>query len=164
MNDDEKRRLCTLSALPSSGAGAVLLYHTCLARAPRHAWYFVWAIAAMYVCRDHLSKPSKYYDPRPATSPRRPWTHVLVVTSATYGAAGLYAAVCGQPHLAFLCVVTWVSSSLYHRHCEARYFNVDNIFATSLLVVFAWSMYLAYPFSTAYFAFGTVPSLAELLI
>ena len=148
------------------GAGAALLYECVLVRAPAHAWFFVINAAALYTFRGYLGQPSKYYDQDPATSPRRPWTHILVTTSATYGIAGVYAATCGQAHFAFLCLVTWVSSSLYHRHCEAKYFNVDNVFATSLLVAFAWSMYLAYPFSPAYFAFGTVgvPVAAFLLV
>ena len=58
--------------------------------------------------------------------------------------------------MAYLCFVTCCGSSIYHRNREAAYFNVDNIFATSLLVSYCWSLYLSYGIFDEYFTFGLV--------
>ena len=49
-----------------------------------------------------------------------------------------------------------MGSSIYHRNREAIYFNLDNIFATSLLVSYCWSLCIAYGAYEAYFIFGLV--------
>lgn len=56
--------------------------------------------------------------------------------------------------MGFLCAITCAGSTIYHRNREAMYFNMDNIFATSLLVSYCWSLYLAYGVYEAYFMFG----------
>lgn len=58
--------------------------------------------------------------------------------------------------MAFLCFVTCVGSSIYHRNREAIYFNLDNVFATSLLVSYCWSLYMSYDSYDAYFKFGLI--------
>lgn len=58
--------------------------------------------------------------------------------------------------MAFLCTITCVGSTIYHRNREAVYFNIDNVFATSLLVAYSWSLYLSYGVYEGYFAFGLV--------
>lgn len=49
-----------------------------------------------------------------------------------------------------------MGSTIYHRNREAVYFNIDNVFATSLLVAYGWSLYLSYGIYDEYFAFGLI--------
>ena len=58
--------------------------------------------------------------------------------------------------MAFLCLITCMGSTIYHRNREAVYFNIDNVFATSLLVAYCWSLYLSYGIYEGYFAFGLI--------
>jgi hypothetical protein len=136
--------------LPSIIACCYLLKYV-FQRVPHHGFYVV-VLGCMYWFQTHLTKTSKYY----TDGATRPWSHYLITSSLVYLVASLVALMYGQFHFSFLCLVTWCGSSLYHRHSEARYFNLDNIFATSLLVIFMWSMYLSYEYSTVYFNFGMI--------
>ena len=122
-----------------------------LQRVPYNGFYVV-VLGCVYWFQNHLTKTSKYY----TAGTTRPWSHYLITTSSVYLVASLVALIFHQFHFSFLCLVTWTGSSLYHRQCEARYFNLDNIFATSLLAIFVWSMYLSYEYSNDYFNFGMV--------
>jgi hypothetical protein len=96
------------------------------------------------------------YSFTPAGIPLRPWSDSLVVTSLIYFVPAVYATAVAEYHMAFLCMITCVGSTIYHRHREAVYFNIDNVFATSLLVAYGWSLYLSYGVYDGYFAFGLV--------
>ena len=80
----------------------------------------------------------------------------MITTSLVYFLPSLYGVAVGEWHMAFLCAITCVGSSIYHRNREAVYFNLDNVFATSLLVTYVWSLYIAYGIYEAYFIFGLV--------
>lgn len=136
--------------LPSIAAGIFCMKHV-LQRVPHNGFYIV-VLGCMFWFQTYLSKTSKYH----TDDAVRPWNHYLVTTSSVYLVASLVALIYGQVHFSFLCLVTWSGSSLYHRQRESKYFNLDNIFATSLLVIFVWSLYLSYEYSTAYFNFGIV--------
>ena len=151
MEKSQKTRLCTLSSLPSIGA-SLFFFQRVFVHTP-HAGYFVVLVYFMYGFREYLSKTSKYYDD---DVPRRSWNHYLIWTSAIYLAGAVVAFLYDQTHFSALCFITWIGSSIYHRHKEAKFFNLDNIFATSLLVIFVWSMYVSYTFSSFYFYFGVL--------
>ena len=74
----------------------------------------------------------------------RKWGDVLVTSSLLYGATFFYAIYTDQPIMAFLCVMTSSGSILYHRHRESMYFNLDNIFAMGQLLIYGWSLFLAF--------------------
>ncbi len=97
---------------------------------------------------------------------RRSWHDKLVWTSAVYLVAAVFAVCLEQYQISTLCCITFIGSSLYHRNREIRYFNLDNIFATSLLVVFGWSLCSSYYINEAYFLCGVLglPVAAFLLV
>ena len=66
---------------------------------------------------------------------------LLVITSLIYAIAGAFAYYMEEYVFSVLCMITWVSSSLYHYYGEQLFFNFDNIFATSLLIIYGWSFY-----------------------
>lgn len=84
----------------------------------------------------------------------RPWSDNLITTSLVYFLPSIYGLAVGERHMAFLCAITCFGSTIYHRNREAMYFNLDNVFATSLLVSYCWSLYLAYGIYDIYFYFG----------
>jgi hypothetical protein len=89
----------------------------------------------------------------------RSFWHASVWTSYIYGIAGLLAIALNQGALGSLCLWTCLSSTVYHLNCESRYFNQDNIFATSLMVTFVRTMYVCFhdnesPWSFEIFAAG----------
>lgn len=86
----------------------------------------------------------------------RPLSDYLVTTCFVYFLPAIYATLVSEYHMAFLCLVTCWGSSTYHRNREAAYFNVDNIFATSVLVTYCWSLYLSYGTFDEYFTFGLI--------
>jgi hypothetical protein len=63
----------------------------------------------------------------------RPLWDKCVWSSLVYGLAGVYSLWLGQYALGTLQLVTCGGSTLYHLRKEAVYFNLDNIFASSLL-------------------------------
>ena len=81
---------------------------------------------------------------------------MLITTSLVYFLPAVWGVAVGEWHMAFLCAATCFSSCIYHRHREAVYFNLDNVFATSLLSSYAWSLYLSYGTHEEYFIFGLV--------
>ena len=70
--------------------------------------------------------------------------------------AGIYAFLKGQFEFSFLCGVTSLGSITYHFNKESRFFNMDNIFAVSLLVVFLNSLVLSFYYNEVYFQVGLV--------
>ena len=60
----------------------------------------------------------------------------MITTSLVYFLPSLYGLAVSEWHMAFLCAITCVGSSLYHRTRESAYFNLDNIFVpTSFLLL-----------------------------
>jgi hypothetical protein len=78
----------------------------------------------------------------------------LVTTSVVYLCAALVALYYRQVDIALNCCVTFIGSSAYHRYREMAFFNLDNIFATSLLVVFAYTLCSAYYHHEVVFTLG----------
>lgn len=74
----------------------------------------------------------------------RVWQDKLILTSLIYLAAAVFAIYLGETYIATLCTFTCAGSVLYHRNYEMRYFNLDNIFATSLVVVFSYTLLSAF--------------------
>lgn len=68
----------------------------------------------------------------------------LITTSAIYLVGAVVGVYYAQYDMALICFVTFAGSSLYHLHREMVFFNLDNIFATSLLVVFVYMLCSAY--------------------
>lgn len=48
-----------------------------------------------------------------------------------------------QYGIAALQLMTTIGSTLFHLTRETKFFNLDNVFATSLLSTTVWSLYLA---------------------
>lgn len=107
-----------------------------------------------FVFSKYLSKTSKYYDMTDIAF--RDWSDHLVTSNFSYFLPSIYAVFVGEYHMGFLCTITFLGSTIYHRNREAKYFNLDQIFATSLLVTYGWSLYLSYSVNRAYFMFGFI--------
>lgn len=103
----------------------------------------------------YLSKMSKHR-PNFVGAAHRNWNDRLIGTSGTYFLAALFAFVYSQHEMALVCFITSVGSSLYHRHREMMYFNLDHIFATSLMVVFIYTLISSYRHHEVYFTVGAV--------
>lgn len=86
----------------------------------------------------------------------RPKCDKLIITSAIYLCASLFAFLYDQYAMALICGVTFCGSSLYHRHREMVFFNLDNIFATSLLVVFVYVLCSSYYYHEIVFMLGAL--------
>lgn len=131
--------------------------------------FVVAVLSAIFVFWPYLKKPSKYlrYSKKDDISSLiRPYSHELMVSSFVYLLAGALSAYLNQKHMAFLCATTCVTSLLYHRFREGRYFNIDNIFASALMFVFLISMAQSYGTNELYFMFGVlgIPVAAFLIV
>lgn len=107
-------------------------------------------IFSPYLCRE--SRLSAFC-PRP--SPR----HVcdkLILSSAMYFIAFVLAMYNGIYYIGTLCFATALGSTMYHRNREIKFFNLDNIFATSLLAFYCWSLTSAYYYNEVVFLIGTL--------
>lgn len=137
---------------------ALLLFSLSFLFAMRHeTTSIVLLIILGSFCSNHLSKQSKYvrgtetivtkggitFTPKVDVT-LRPWTDPLVLSNGIYIIASLFAAYHYQFYLALLCCITGSFSTMYHRHRESKFFNGDHVFASSLMFIFVWSMYLAY--------------------
>jgi hypothetical protein len=107
-----------------------------------------------FVFSKYLSKTSKYYDMSDIAL--RDWSDHLVTSNFSYFLPSIYAVFVGEYHMGFLCIITFLGSTIYHRNREAKYFNLDQIFATSFLATYGWSLYLSYSVNQAYFMFGFI--------
>ena len=115
-------------------------------------------LVAMFIliCWPYLAKRSRFYvigaySNAPAL---RPLNDILLSTSSIYLFAGSYAAYCNQPYLALLCTITSFSSICYHNFREGKCFNFDNIFATSLLIIYVISLFQSFGINDFHFYFG----------
>ncbi len=96
----------------------------------------------------------------------RTWNDKLILTSLIYLVASAISIWLEEFQIATLCLITCIGSTLYHLHREVRYFNLDNIFATSLLVIFMYSLVSSYYLNQTYFLAGVLglPVAAFLLV
>lgn len=103
----------------------------------------------------YLSKTSKHR--QNFEGPKlRPWSDKLIVTSGAYIIGAAFAFSYGQIDLGLVCAVTYMGSTLYHRYREMVFFNLDNTFATSLLIVFVYTILSAYFYHEIYFRLGVL--------
>lgn len=68
---------------------------------------------------------------------------VIVYSSLVYAIAAIWAFILHESNISILCLMTSLSSTLYHINGEQLYFNFDNIFATTLLLLYTWSFLLS---------------------
>ncbi|KAJ1431000.1 hypothetical protein B484DRAFT_395643 [Ochromonadaceae sp. CCMP2298] len=101
----------------------------------------------------YLRKSSKYRNKSIGLASRS-WSDRLVVTSGAYGVSALFAAYQAQWWLACVCAVTCTGSTVYHLNREMLFFNMDNVFATSLLMVFVYTLLHAHSHHEVYFLLG----------
>jgi len=88
-------------------------------------------------------KASKYRHESMMGSMFRKANDILILTSLVYLIACIYALMTNQFEMAFICGNTWLGSSIYHYTWESMYFNFDNVFAMSLLVVYITTLWLS---------------------
>ncbi|CBJ26889.1 conserved unknown protein [Ectocarpus siliculosus] len=105
-------------------------------------------IGSLVACLPHLLRSSKYRRDRglgcllETGDKRRPLTDMLVWTSFVYCLPSVYGLYAHQYGIAGLQLMTTIGSTLFHLTRETKFFNLDNVFATSLLSTTAWSLYL----------------------
>jgi len=126
-------------------------------------WYELYFLIFYYVIAagislffPYLKKPSKYVLYCANGICERFWGDKLIWTSLVYllGAfAGLYHS---QYELAVVSAITALGSVLYHRHREGQFFNFDNIFATSHVMMFGYAIIDAWENNPSFFTFSLV--------
>ena len=122
---------------------------------------FYYSIAVLIAANiTYLSKRSKFFvslSDKEIHIMLRPQHDPLIISSFVYTLGAIYAYSCNEPYLAFLSFGTTVTSYLYHRYREGIFFNIDNVFACSLMSCFMWTVFLSF-FSDCeeYFYFGIV--------
>lgn len=97
----------------------------------------------------------------------RTWGDKILVSNYGYLLAGILAFISvGQTQLGIVCTITFTASKLYHLNRESRFFNLDCVFASSLLVIFSYSLVHSYNRNYEYFMMGLLgcPVAAFLLI
>jgi|EP01033_Poteriospumella_lacustris_P012824 hypothetical protein len=85
----------------------------------------------------------------------RCWDEKLITTSYLYLLGTVSNLFFGYYQFAYLCVLTSMGSVLYHRHREGKFFNLDNIFATSHVFLFGYTWYHAWHADLTYFLLGS---------
>lgn len=83
----------------------------------------------------YMQKCSKYYPYCSNGIYYRSWHHHFMTSSLVYLGGGIAAIIGRYQYITFLCFMTVLGSLLYHRHREGQFFNLDNIFASSKLVL-----------------------------
>ena len=83
----------------------------------------------------------------------RQLSHPLCASGLIYLVGAGYSIVMKQFDMGILLFLTWTSSLFYHISHEARFFNIDFLFANSMAIVFLWVMALATPTELRY-SFG----------
>ncbi len=122
-------------------------------------------ISMIFLFLPYLSKDSKLSG-FCISAVNRKWHDKLIWTSAVYFIAGMFALCLNEFEISTLCFVTFSGSTLYHRNREIKFFNLDNIFATSLLVVYSCSLLSSFSVCQEYFLLGMIglPVAAFLLV
>ncbi len=122
-------------------------------------------VSAVLLFSPYLSKGSKLSG-FCVTAVNRKWWDKLIWTSAVYFIAGVFALCLDEYEISTLCFVTFSGSTLYHRNREIKFFNLDNIFATSLLVIYSCSLASSFSVCKEYFLLGVfgLPVAAFLLV
>ena len=117
---------------------------------------FYTVITFLSICfLTYLKKESKYKKYF-LTNCNRLWSDKLVITSSVYALASVYAIASKQYQFSLMCLMTSIGSTLYHLNNETMYFNLDNIFATSLLLIFIYTLVSSYYHHEIYFHVGMV--------
>lgn len=115
--------------------------------------YLVLLVAFSCIFSNYMKKSSKFLH-LSVNPQRRKWSDKLVTTSAVYLFCSLIGIYYGYIELASLTFCTWIGSSMYHKYAESMYFNLDNIFATTQLFVYLYSLVLSYDKNIYYYYFG----------
>lgn len=106
-------------------------------------------IASLVACLPYLLRSSKYRRDSAlgcvleASDKRRSLTDMLVWTSFVYVLPSVYGLYAHQYGIAALQLMTTIGSTLFHLTRETKCFNLDNVFATSLLLTTVWALFLA---------------------
>ena len=114
----------------------------------------------LYLFRKYLIKPSYYAHSNISILSKGPFIVnlryldkqnrrlILVISSLIYLFGSIFSFTQNQYYLALLQGFTWISSSLYHLSEESMFFNLDNIFANSLLLIFLWATFWSFFFNS----------------
>lgn len=102
-------------------------------------FYFI-VISSICMFFPYMQKCSQYYPYCSGGVFYRSWHHHFMTSSLIYIGGGVAAIIGKFQYITFLCFMTVIGSLLYHRHREGQFFNVDNIFATSKLVLCLYAM------------------------
>ncbi|CAN0001736.1 unnamed protein product [Ascophyllum nodosum] len=135
------RRACVLSACGLTAVGCHRIGATVLARSSV-------TIGCLVACLPYLFRSSKYCQDSSLGcviedgDRRRPVSDILVWTSLVYMVPAGYGIMVHQYGIAVLQMLTTVGSALFHLSRETKFFNLDNVFATSLLNTTLWGFYL----------------------
>ena len=89
-------------------------------------------------------QPSKYRRISLMPTWKRELTDQILVSNLSYFLASLFGFYFRQYEIAMLCGCTWLSSAFYHYSREAMFFNIDCTFASSLVVIFGYTIFLSY--------------------
>lgn len=104
----------------------------------------------------YLYKSSKIKKYVLSNNLHRNWSEKLIVTSYIYLIGSIYSIIIGNYAFGLISFSTSIGSVLYHRHKEMNYFNLDNIFATSLLLIFLYTLVSSYYYNEIYFMLGVI--------
>jgi hypothetical protein len=96
-------------------------------------------ISSISIFSNYLSKESEFI--QFVGLKKRKWNDLLVLTSLAYFIDAIFAYYHARYNLSLICFITFIGSSLYHRNREMKYFNLDSIFATSLLIIYIYTFY-----------------------
>ena len=75
----------------------------------------------------------------------RPLVNAHTLSGVIYLLGAVYAFLEEQFDLAVIFFFTWATSTAYHVAREARYFNLDFVFAMSIAMIYLWTMRLSAP-------------------
>lgn len=118
------------------------------------AMYYSSIVVSAVLFYPYLRKPSPYVRFCHLGLCTRMKEDQLIYTSLVY-LLGLFSNIyVGLYQLSFLCIMTCLGSILYHRHRESKFFNFDNIFATTHFIIFAFTMLHSWDESFIYFSIG----------
>lgn len=143
---------------PRIGVITLMLAFCLMLRNHFHLYGHNFVIAISYLISaffPYMIKPSKHRRSYEGHEMRN-WNDRLITTSSAYIMCAAFAVWYGQFEIGVICFVTYIGSSLYHRHREMEYFNLDNIFATSLLMVFNYGLISSYHTHEIYFTLAAI--------
>jgi len=133
-----KKTIQTTGILLSSAAGIIYWYevYTLI--------FYVLIAAGISLFFPYLKKPSRYIAYCLNGQCDRVWSDKLIYTSLVYLLGTIAALYHAQFALAFVSTITSIGSILYHKHREGQFFNFDNVFATSHVMMFGYAVFDAW--------------------